>query len=238
MTDADLGFSLSDILADRPPASAPSSTADINALTQSFISERLSPELLPFETEVLDRVMGRVQDMIMRVEEAMSEQAEGHGGGGFKVVLMQTELERVKWLVRSYLRARLHKIDRYPLHILRTQDLVTRLSRTEKQYAQKHLALLTHHYRSSFLSALDPQLQNLDDNTAGISMIETPDLDSAVFVRVKRDVEGGDGDVLGVKTGAKGEGGEEEMVELRGGAIYILRWSAVRKWVVSGDVEL
>ncbi|BFZ62248.1 GINS complex subunit [Saitoella coloradoensis] len=243
MTDTDLGFSLTDILNDRPPTSTPSSTADINSLTQSFISERLSPELLPFETDVLDRVMSRVQSMVLRIEEAMSEQAEGHGGGGFRVVLMQTELERVKWLVRSYLRARLHKIDRFPLHTLRTQSLITRLSRTEKQYAQKHLALLTQHYRAAFLGALDPQLRNLDDNTAGVSMIETPDLDGAVFVRVGRDVEAagggdGDGDVLSIKTGARGEGGEEEMVELRGGAIYLLRWSAIRKWVVSGDVEL
>ncbi|BFZ65140.1 hypothetical protein YB2330_006303 [Saitoella coloradoensis] len=222
MTDTDLGFSLTDILNDRPPTSTPSSTADINSLTQSFISERLSPELLPFETDVLDRVMSRVQSMILPIEEAMSEQAKGHGGGGFRVVLMQTELE---------------------LHTLRTQSLITRLSRTEKQYAQKHFALLTQHYRAVFLGALDPQLWNSDDNTAGVSMIGTPDLNGAVSVRMGRDVEAGgggdgDGDVLSFTMGARGEGGEEEMVELRDGAIYLMRWSVIRKWVVSGDVEL
>ena len=79
----------------------------------------------------------------------------------FRIVLIQTEAERVKFLVRSYLRARLHKvclssfpipsvrsqnrrrlievlgqIEKYATHILSSPELRTRLSVTELTHAQ------------------------------------------------------------------------------------------------------
>lgn len=59
-------------------------------------------------------------------------------------------------------------------------------------------------------------------------MVDTPDLDSAVFCRVLRNA----GSVE-----VHGETGTGE-VELRRGDVWILRWSAVRDKVLAGDVEL
>lgn len=191
----------------------------------------------------------------------------------FRLILYQTELERFKFLVRSFLRARIAKvcsilclrhsprscsrvwrlpfyldrvcgrldeciltpmppfsfqIDKHPLHILTTPETLTYLSHPERQYLEQHQALLSQHYAVSFLSSFPPQLQRLDDKAGGISMIDAPDLDTAVFCRVLRDV------------GVVGVGGVEEdrEVEMNRGDVLVVRWRVVRERVLAGDIEL
>lgn len=145
----------------------------------------------------------------------------------FALIVIQTELERFKFLVRSYLRARIAKIDRHTLHYLSTDDLRARLSEMELAYATRHQALLHNHYLSSFLSSFPPTLQNLNDAAAGISMIETPDLESAVFIRLLKNalVEG-----RGVDT--------DDSTVMKESDIVILRWSDAKPLVEAGSAEL
>jgi len=60
-------------------------------------------------------------------------------------------------------------------------------------------------------------------------MVDAPDLDTAVFIRVLRDVE--------QPVMVHGEQGEGE-VDLRRGGVWVLRWRDVRVGVISGDLEL
>lgn len=60
-------------------------------------------------------------------------------------------------------------------------------------------------------------------------MIDKPDEDTAVFVRVLRDV----GDIF--------VHGTDRRFEMKRGDVWVVRWSAVRAWAVgsgTGDVEL
>jgi GINS complex subunit 4 len=69
----------------------------------------------------------------------------------------------------------------------------------------------------------------MDDTTGGISMIDKPDEDKAVFVRALRDV----GDIF--------VDGTDRRFEMKRGDVWVVRWSAIRQWVVgsgTGDVEL
>ncbi len=119
------------------------------------------------------------------------------------------------------------QIDRHTLHYLSTPQLRARLAETELAYATRHQALLHDHYLSSFLGSFPPALQNLNDKSGNISMIDTPDLDTAVFIRLLRDalVEG---------RGTDADGG----MEGRHGDILILRWSDARLLVDAGSAEL
>ena len=121
------------------------------------------------------------------------------------------------------------KIDQYPLHYrqLSLSD-PSILSPLEQQYLQSHQALLSAHYRASFLSTFPQSLQKLDDTAGGISMVDKPDEESAVFCRVLRDA----GSVE-----IQGEAGAGD-IELRRGDVWVLRWSAVRETVARGEVEL
>jgi GINS complex subunit 4 len=168
----------------------------------------------------------------------------------FKLIIIQTELERFKFLVRSFLRARIKKvcinsrfqlltlmyrqIDSHPLHVQaeHTASLDTSqplLSPSEHQYLTSHQLLLSTHYSSSFLSQFPASLQRLDDTAGGISMVDKPDEDNAVFVRALRDV----GEII--------VEGTDRRFEMKRGDVWVVRWSAVRKWAVgsgTGDVEL
>lgn len=121
----------------------------------------------------------------------------------------------------------LWQIDRHTLHYLSTDEMRDFLSESEIAYATRHQALLHSHYNSSFLGSFPAALQRMDDTAGGISMIDTPNLDTAVFIRVLRDcvVEG------------KGRDADDEM-EARAGEVVVSRWSDVKRLVERGDAEL
>ncbi|KAF8477023.1 hypothetical protein BDZ91DRAFT_688061 [Kalaharituber pfeilii] len=221
--------SIDDILLEFDNRSLPSSTRDITDLTKSWIAERGAPEILPFQGPLVERVMERIREQIEIVER---ETGDLEPQANFRLILIQTELERVKYLVRAYLRARMAKIDKHPLYLLSNPSALSNLSPPEQSYLKSHLALLNNHYLASFLRNFPAQLRRLDDTAGGISMIEEPDLDSAVFCAVVKDVGGEDGgaEVVIPGTGAR--------FTLRKGDVYVVRYSAVRKFVLEGAVEL
>lgn len=100
------------------------------------------------------------------------------------------------------------------------------LSQSETQYLQAHQSLLTTHYQTSFLSQFPQSLQRLDDTAGGISMIDHPDAEKAVFVRVLRDCG-----IVSVE-------GTDVRCEFAKGDVWVVRWSAVKDKVEQGDVEL
>jgi GINS complex subunit 4 len=57
-------------------------------------------------------------------------------------------------------------------------------------------------------------------------MIDTPDLDSAVFCRVLQDV------------GLVTVEGTDAAFEMKRGDVYVVRWSTIRERVFAGDIEL
>jgi GINS complex subunit 4 len=67
----------------------------------------------------------------------------------------------------------------------------------------------------------------MDDTAGGNNMIETPDLDKAVFVRALQDSES----PIFVP-------GTDMGFQMLRGDIYVVRWSAVRELVLRGDAEL
>ncbi|KAI8240916.1 DNA replication complex GINS protein SLD5 [Colletotrichum sp. SAR 10_96] len=218
---------IDDILREVDPVfhSIPAETRDLQALTRAWVAERSAPELLEWPPDNLfERVNARIKAQIEKVEDLTGDMDPKTN---FALIVIQTELERFKFLVRSFLRARIAKIDKHALHYLSSPLLRGRLSETELAYATRHQALLHKHYLSSFLSSFPPALQNLNDTAGNISMIDGPDLDTAVFIRLLRDVA-----VEGKGTDSDG------VVDGKTGDILILRWSSAKTVVDSGDAEL
>ncbi|KAI1436341.1 hypothetical protein GGR50DRAFT_686517 [Xylaria sp. CBS 124048] len=218
---------IDDILREVDPGSQsiPIETRDLQALTRAWVAERSSPELLHWTTDGLfERVNDRIKRQIERVEEMTGDMDPKTN---FALIVIQTELERFKYLVRSYLRARIAKIDKHALHYLSNPELRERMSETEQAYATRHQALLHNHYLSSFLSAFPPTLQNLNDTAGNTSMIDAPDLDTAVFIRLLKDalVEGHGTDMDSALDGKNGD-------------IIILRWSDAKPLIDSSQAEI
>ncbi|KAF2808039.1 GINS complex, Sld5 component [Mytilinidion resinicola] len=212
---------IDDILAEALHVSAPQETLDLQELTRAWVAERVAPELLPYPDALMERVLTRIRRQIETVEEQTGNMDPKTN---FKLIVIQTELERFKFLVRSFLRARVAKIDKYPLHV--QQNSAEYLSPSESQYLTAHQNLLASHYQSSFLSQFPNSLQKLDDTQGGISMIDAPDPDTAVFCRALRDV--GEINVVGT----------DRAFEMKRGDVRVVRWSAIREKVLAGDIEL
>ena len=174
--------------------------------------------------------------MLLQIELVEEQTGDMDPSINFRLIILQTELERHKFLVRSLLRTRLSKIDLHVQHYLSlasqeqsqsSDSKSTLLSPHELQYASRHQALLESHFNSSFLASFPQQLQRLDDTAGGISMVEGPDTDAAVFVRVLRD----NAEMVDVE-------GTDIYFEMVRGMVYVVRWSAIRERVLKGDAEL
>ncbi|KAM7222113.1 putative DNA replication complex GINS protein SLD5 [Rhypophila decipiens] len=145
----------------------------------------------------------------------------------FALIVIQNELERYRFILRSYLRERIRKIHKHTLHYLSTDELRSRLSDIEVRYATARQSRLHEHYMSSFLAEFPPQLQNLNDTAGNLNMIDPPDLDSAVFVRLLRDT-------LVESRGVDDDG----LIEGKEGQIFILRWADAKPLVERSSAEL
>jgi GINS complex subunit 4 len=223
-------------------------------LTRAYTSERLAPDLRPYPTDLLQIVNRLIRARIEEIEEAEAAGPEPNGGnsntagnngggssGGLKSVILQTDLERWKWLVRALLRVRLQKLSKFARYYLADQ---TNLGPSERAFVETHQGLLHRHYTASFLGSFPENLRGLDDAFGGVSMVDKPDLDKAVFIRV---LPRGDGVVFnsGVKsTMTLTQSSESQNQDERGdqrwreGDIWVVRYGRVLDMIDGNQVEL
>jgi GINS complex subunit 4 len=181
---------------------------------------------------LIERATNRIKQQIELVEQMTGDMDPKTN---FSLIIIQTEVERWKFLIRSYLRARIAKIDKHTLHYISTPALLSRLSETEVAYATRHQQLLHSHYLSSFLGGFPQNLQNLNDQAGGITMIGGPDEDAGVFVRGLGSSEvRGEGSVAVLGRGREADG----HIDVERGEVVVARWSDVREHVEKGEMEL
>jgi GINS complex subunit 4 len=181
--------------------------------------------------DLIERVTERIKAQIEKVEELTGNMEPKTN---FSLIIIQTEVERWKFLIRSLLRARIAKIDKHTLHYLSTPELQARLSEMEVAYATRHQQLLHQHYLSSFLGSFPQNLQNLNDTAGGISMISGPDEEGGVLVRGlgSRDFPG---DAVPVQAGGRDA---DVQVDVERGEVVVARWSDVKEFVEKAEMEL
>jgi GINS complex subunit 4 len=225
---------------------------DHQQLTRLWISERTCPDILPWPTELMQRVMARVQAQITRIEDLAAgivpTNMPGHSSSGsgtgnqnlnLTLSILQTDLSRTQFLVRSLLRQRLAKLTKYAAYYLAqlsaAETKETLLSPAEVEFLRGHQAQLAGLYGASFLEAFPAQLRRLDDTAGGVSMVEGPEGKASVFVRCLSERWGR----------SMGEEDEEEDddnggggLRMRRGEVWVARWEDMKKGVLSGSLEL
>ncbi|KAI8905601.1 hypothetical protein EDD86DRAFT_211879 [Gorgonomyces haynaldii] len=85
------------------------------------------------------------------------------GVDGFVSIVIQQELERIKYMVRSYLRTRLRKIECYCTFLLLDPAERDKMSDDELRYATKFRDLVSQYHTESFLNELPETLRSLDE---------------------------------------------------------------------------
>ncbi|CAO3661354.1 unnamed protein product [Umbelopsis vinacea] len=145
----------------------------------------------------------------------------------FRSMLYQTEMERIKFIIRNYLRTRLYKIEKYTTYLLNRPDVRERLSEKEIQYAQSYNELLEKHYSKSFLGSLPQPQQDVNETINNLSSVSVHDEYSAVIVRSKE--EQGMFEL---------ESRPTYEIKLSPESIYMVRYSDIKLLLEEGQVEL
>jgi len=197
----------------------------LQQLIRQWTNERYAPDVLPVAEDVLAGLLDHIRcqsETVQLLRSDPSSSEEEH----FRIMLAQTEVERVKFVVRSYLRTRLFKIERFARYIMTNPEVQQRLSENEVDHARRFARLTDRHFYLSVLQGLPETQQTLDDKTPFLPpMVAEPDKTHAVFVHARQDcppVRLPDGSTLTMKKGH----------------ISLAPYSVVEQLVLRGEVEL
>ncbi|KAJ8935672.1 hypothetical protein NQ314_012693 [Rhamnusium bicolor] len=86
----------------------------IELMEEAWINEKFAPEILPHKSELVEALLGQISHMEENLRDVESID--------FKNSIHQLEVDRLRFLVSSYLRTRLEKIETYVAHILQQEE--------------------------------------------------------------------------------------------------------------------
>lgn len=202
----------------------------IQRLQKAWINEYYSPELLEPQVEVIDCLL----EQIKSTDENLQQLDKGH----FGISIHKMELARVRFMIASYLRLRLQKIQRQVHHLNKRSDdeLNARLTSEEATFLKSHKKNLDNLFQKLAL-----------DHTAGRLSAEfsahfgadgkpdqqapRPNLNAAVFVKAQQDIQG-------VFIEDEAGRGRDEEYDMEKDSQHILRYKSVSHLIQSGDVRL
>nr|KAF6368533.1 GINS complex subunit 4 [Myotis myotis] len=150
----------------------------IERLEQAWMNEKFAPDLLESKPEIVECVMEQLDHMEENLRRAKK--------GDLKISIHRMEIERIRYVLSSYLRCRLMKIEKFFPHVLekektRHEEEPSRLSPEEFAFAKEYMASIETYLKNVALKHMPPNLQKVDL----LRSVPKPDLDSYVFLRVK-----------------------------------------------------
>lgn len=160
-------------------------TADVvlKSLEAAWQNERLAPDILPHRHELIECMLGQVQHMERNINKLPKTD--------LRATIHKMELSRIKFIVSNYLRTRLHKIEKYCIHVIneekqRIESGTNYLTPSEYKYAQEYLLNMEKHLKSIALDKMPGNMSTFDVNKLAIY----PNLQSHVFLKANETVNG------------------------------------------------
>ena len=201
----------------------------LRELRISWINEKRSPELLSYSGEAVQQVAALIRAQHDAVAMADSPRHKDMRD------IIQLDADRSEYILKSYLRQRLIKIQKYAFYYLEHETY--KLSAAERSFATQLCSLQTSHYTTSFLHCLPPQgdYQSVSNpkDIAG-SMLSCPDLTCFVFINVVLD----DHVHEQVYKVVCGSSSNTYTLELNKGRSYLVKYADIRGLLEQGKVVL
>uniref|UniRef100_A0A8C2C090 DNA replication complex GINS protein SLD5 n=1 Tax=Cyprinus carpio TaxID=7962 RepID=A0A8C2C090_CYPCA len=191
---------------------------------QAWLNEKFSPELMENKSELVECVM----EQLTHMEENLQRVRKGD----VKASVHRMEIDRIRFVLSSYLRSRLQKIERFFPHVLekeksRADGDPSFLSPEEFAFAKEFLANTEVYLRNVALKHMPPNLQSIDM----LKAVPEPCLDSFVFLRVKERQEN-------ILVEPETDEQREYVVDLDKGSQHLMRYRTIAPLVASGAVQL
>ena len=141
----------------------------IEKLIEALKQEVLSPDILPFQSITFKTLQQALKDQDGRIKEYLREDEEegtSRQDKSWKYLIYKSETEKLSYVLKEYLRVRLHKIEQFGLYLFKNQAQAEKLlSENELQFMKK-FAELKYRYLD------DNVLKNLVKNYRGLGGLE------------------------------------------------------------------
>lgn len=208
-------------------------------LHRMWRNEKYAPELLPFNATVVENLSEVIEFVGEDLDEerAAEEDADPNDPS---LVLRSADLERVRYVVRDYLRIRLWKITQWPQHYME-RDNINLLSDAERTFLREYWHHKKRFFEVRLLGALPPSKHALDEKVDLTDMVRRPSLNKFVYARVTGDL--GPIEVPSSMTqDSSTEGSRNAPAEYAQGRTYLIRYAMIRKFLLEaehkGKIEL
>nr|KAF7397068.1 hypothetical protein H0235_016605 [Vespula pensylvanica] len=191
----------------------------LEAIENAWLNEKFSPEILPHKFDLVDCMLQQISHM----EENMKRLERDD----LRLVVHRMELDRIRFLISSYLRIRLEKIEKYTIHILseeagREPDEAY-LTPGELRFAKDYLGSVENLFKTVALQHMPISFQGFE-----IDKISTkPNMQTHVFLRANERI-----------TGIVLPGVIDEEIDFEAGSQHIIQYNAIANLVKSGAVQL
>ncbi|KAL0132718.1 hypothetical protein PUN28_000453 [Cardiocondyla obscurior] len=191
----------------------------LQEIENAWMNERFAPEILPHHSELVDCMLQQIAHM--------EENVKRLDKSDLRALVHRMELDRIKYMISSYLRARLEKIELYTIHILSEEASRSPeeayLTPGELRFAKEYLANLEKLFKTVALQHMPLNFQRFEVNRLTVK----PNLQAHVFLRANQRI-----------TGVVLPGTLNEEVDFEEGSQHIIQYSAVAHLVKSGVVQL
>ncbi|XP_066591515.1 DNA replication complex GINS protein SLD5-like [Prorops nasuta] len=192
----------------------------LEAIEAAWLNEKFAPEILPHQSDLVDCMLQQITHM----EENMKRLEKGD----LRLVVHGLELDRIKFVISSYLRTRLEKIEKYVWHILAQESNKSSeesyLTSSELQFAKDYSASMETLFNNIALQYMPYNLQSFETN----KLMIRPNMQTHVFLQAKKDI---DGIIIPDNV-------EEEAVDFETGSQHIIQYNAIADLVKQGAVQL
>ena len=201
---------------------------DHTALRRAWVNEKRAPELLPYEFRTVENIVKIHRPQWTLINARQAQWATARDGHIRDLLIM--EADRVEYMLKSYLRHRIFKIQKHARHYLVHPRRDSLMSPAEIRFASNIVSITENAFKSLFLRYLpqgDEYFQSLiaSDDPGG-DMIRRPKLDQTVFVRVNENL------------GTISTGNGDDTAALEKDHDYMIRYDLIKDFLADNRVTL
>ncbi|XP_044730289.1 DNA replication complex GINS protein SLD5 [Chrysoperla carnea] len=156
----------------------------LKEIEEAWLNERFAPEILPNRTDLVECMLGQLHHMENNLKKLKKNE--------LIAVIHKMEIDRIRFIITSYMRTRLEKIELFTKHILDAEkdriesNVLQYLSPEEYTFAQEFLTHEETLFQNNGMRHMLGSAQQMDWKETLIK----PNLNTHVFLKVKEDVQG------------------------------------------------
>ncbi|KAJ3252440.1 GINS complex subunit [Boothiomyces macroporosus] len=135
-------------------------------IKQALVNEIYSPELLTFQEELFSKMKDTLELQVIWPNNKLNKAEDMQNSEQIDKIehyVTLQEIERIKFILRKYIKTRIAKIEKYTLFYLMDPSERFKMSSDEIVYAERFSEMVEKYHHDSFLKELPPHLQSLKD---------------------------------------------------------------------------